>query len=128
MANPGTLPIYQVSPHSPTRSTVGTVIRGKPTPTNPGEASSLFVVRGGKIFAEGTPTPPIIFGKSGQTLQMVVATEVGKTYQLQSTTDLGATPIVWTNEGAADEGDGATESFDQTIGASGDTYFQIKVD
>ena len=39
----------------------GTVIKGKETPTNIGEASSLFVTRGAQIYAEGTPTRPIIF-------------------------------------------------------------------
>ncbi|MDZ7344637.1 MAG: hypothetical protein ONA90_09015, partial [candidate division KSB1 bacterium] len=37
----------------------GTVIKGKP---GQGEnASALIIARGGKIFAEGTPTNPIIF-------------------------------------------------------------------
>jgi len=83
------------------------------------------------VMLEATPTgaaPMIVHGRSGQTLQLTVQTESGKTYQLQSTSDLGGHPIVWTNEGAAVTGNGGTQSFDQTVGASGDKYFQIKLD
>ena len=38
----------------------GTVIKGKEVPTS-GLASALVVARGGKIYAEGSPTQPIIF-------------------------------------------------------------------
>lgn len=37
----------------------GTVIKGRPGAQN--DASALIVTQGGKIFAEGTPTAPIIF-------------------------------------------------------------------
>ena len=37
----------------------GTVIKGKPGGSN--DSSALFITRGGKIFAEGTRTKPIIF-------------------------------------------------------------------
>jgi hypothetical protein len=37
----------------------GTVVKGKPGGTN--DASALYVTQGGKIFAEGTRTKPIIF-------------------------------------------------------------------
>ncbi len=69
----------------------------------------------------------IVFVAAGDTLEMSVATETGKSYQLQSTTDLGAIPIVWSDEGAAVAGDGMVKNFDQTIGA-GDKYFRIQVD
>jgi len=37
----------------------GTVIKGKPGQEH--DASALVIAKGGKIFAEGTPTKPIIF-------------------------------------------------------------------
>ncbi len=69
----------------------------------------------------------IVFGTAGSNLQMNVATENGKSYQLQSATVLTGSPSDWGNEGAAVAGDGTTKSFDQTIGASGDKYFRIQV-
>ena len=69
----------------------------------------------------------IVFGSAGNTLQMSVATETGKSYQLLSTMDLGADPIAWVPEGTAVAGDGTVKNFDQTIGA-GDKYFRIQVD
>ncbi|MFW5659149.1 MAG: hypothetical protein ACOCZ8_04140 [Bacteroidota bacterium] len=39
----------------------GTVIKGRPTPTNGSVSSALVVARGGSINAAGTPTEPIIF-------------------------------------------------------------------
>jgi hypothetical protein len=68
----------------------------------------------------------IVFGQAGDTLEMNVATETGKSYQLQSATVLTGSPSDWSNEGAAVAGDGTTKSFDQTIGA-GDKYFRIQV-
>lgn len=39
----------------------GTVVKNKQTPTGSDPTSALIVTRGAKIFAEGTPTNPIIF-------------------------------------------------------------------
>jgi len=39
----------------------GTVIKAKAEPTTGDQESALIVARGGQIFAEGTPTHPIIF-------------------------------------------------------------------
>ena len=69
----------------------------------------------------------IVFGSAGNTLQMSVATETGKSYQLLSTMDLGADPIAWVPEGTPVAGDGTVKNFDQTIGV-GDKYFRIQVD
>ena len=79
------------------------------------------------VIVVDVPAAAIIFGKSGDTLQMNVATENGKSYQLQSATVLTGQPSDWSNVGAAVAGAGTTKSFDQTIGASGDKYFRIQV-
>ncbi len=82
------------------------------------------------FMIEATPSvqaPMIVYGRSGTTLQINVATVSGASYQLQSTTGLGTTPVIWTNDGAAVEGDGGNKSFDQTISAVGDKYFRIQV-
>ncbi|MBN2365011.1 MAG: T9SS C-terminal target domain-containing protein, partial [Calditrichaeota bacterium] len=39
----------------------GTVIKGKETHTTGDNASALIIARGGKIFASGTPSQPIVF-------------------------------------------------------------------
>jgi len=70
----------------------------------------------------------IVFVAGGGTLQLNVDSAPGLIYQLQSTTDLGANPIVWSNEGQAVAGDGAIKSFSQAIGsAGGGKYFRIQV-
>jgi hypothetical protein len=43
----------------------GTLIQGKQTPTSGDNTSALIITRGAKIFANGTPTQPIIFTAEG---------------------------------------------------------------
>lgn len=94
-------------------------------------AYNILTARGARtparVLVSVTPDTEIVFGVAGTTLQMSVATENGKSYQLLSTMDLGADPIAWSPEGAAVAGDGTTKNFDQTIGA-GDKYFRVQVD
>jgi hypothetical protein len=79
------------------------------------------------IVVEVTSTT-IVFGQAGSTLEMNVVTQTGKTYQLQSATVLTGSPSDWTDEGAPVAGDGTVKTFDQSIAASGDKYFRIRVD
>ncbi|MCX8154890.1 MAG: T9SS C-terminal target domain-containing protein, partial [Verrucomicrobiae bacterium] len=51
-------PIYVLSNATLTIE-AGTVIKGRPGGTN--DASALFICQGGKIYANGTPSQPIIF-------------------------------------------------------------------
>ena len=56
-----------------------------------------------------TPNQPFLAAsKNGGNLNIVFTSQSGVTYQLQSTTNLGTTPIVWTDEGSTIPGTGGS--------------------
>jgi hypothetical protein len=74
-----------------------------------------------------TPDQPVINpGINGGNLDFVFTTQTGFSYQLQSTTNLAAAPVVWADEGSAIAGSGSTVT--STVPASGAIkFFRMKV-
>jgi len=85
------------------------------------------------FLEEGTVQPPVqpeidgTVSASGDDFVLSIATQVGFTYQLQSTTDLGANPIVWINEGNPVPGTGAAVNFSQPLDQATHKFFRVLV-
>lgn len=68
------------------------------------------ITGGGTVIPVGGAVviPSTTLALSGGQATVTFASESGRTYQLQVTTDLATTPIVWTNVGTAVSGNGST--------------------
>ena len=65
--------------------------------------------------------PTLSFSTSGGSITLVIASQIGRTYQLQSADSLGALPV-WNNLGVAVTGTGANINFVQPISATNAFY------
>lgn len=73
------------------------------------------------------PSPLIQFVVTNATLQLSFPTVAGAVYQVQSTTNLSSTPVIWLNESDAIAGNGSGAAATMPLGVAGQKFFRVLI-
>jgi autotransporter-associated beta strand protein len=94
------------------------------------QTTPVGITGGGTVIPVGGTIviPSTTLALSGGQATVTFASQSGRTYQLQVTTDLGTTPIVWTNVGTAVTGTGSTLVLtDAAPPASAKVFYRVMI-